>query len=180
MPERKRDFSSSSRQIKILTTGIHIVFRGLKFLFNAEIGGKGHFRSGTTYIKQILDAKPDAVWSPLWGADAVNFIKQALPTGIFDNIVFAFPCAGALEVLVPMGKDMPEGIYVSSRYFFTASNSGMNNRFVKAYYEKYKEYPDYMASETYAGVYFIKAAVERAGTTDTEAIIKAVEYEPLA
>ena len=47
--ERKRDFSSSSRQIKILTTGIHRVFRGLKFLFNAEIGGKGHFRSGTIY-----------------------------------------------------------------------------------------------------------------------------------
>jgi len=48
VPERKRDFSSSSRQIKILTTGIHRVFRGLKFLFNEEIGGKDHFRSGTT------------------------------------------------------------------------------------------------------------------------------------
>jgi branched-chain amino acid transport system substrate-binding protein len=29
-------------------------------------------------------------------------------------------------------------------------------------------------------VYFIKAAAERAGTTDAEAIIKAVEREPLA
>jgi len=134
----------------------------------------------SSYIKQIEDAKPDAVWSPLWGADAVNFIKQALPTGIFGNIAFAFPCAGALEVLVPMGKDMPEGIYVSSRYFFTSPESSMNARFVKAYYEKYKEYPDYMAGETYAGVYFIKAAVERAGSTDTEAIIKAVEREPLS
>ena len=47
MPERKRDFSSSSRQIKILTAGIHRVFRGLKFLFNEEIDEKGHFRSGT-------------------------------------------------------------------------------------------------------------------------------------
>lgn len=134
----------------------------------------------SSYIKQIEETKPDAVWSPLWGADAVNFIKQALPTGIFGNIAFAFPCAGALEVLVPMGKDMPEGIYVSSRYFFTSPESSMNARFVKAYYEKYKEYPDYMAGETYAGVYFIKAAVERAGSTDTEAIIKAVEREPLS
>jgi hypothetical protein len=37
-----------------------------------------------------------------------------------------------------------------------------------------------MAAETYAGVYFIKSAVERAGTTDTEKIIQAVEKEPLA
>ena len=47
LPEPKQDFSSRSRQIKILTTGIHRVFRGLKFLFNAEIGEKDHFRSGT-------------------------------------------------------------------------------------------------------------------------------------
>jgi len=132
------------------------------------------------YIKQIQDAKPDAVWSPLWGADAVNFIRQALPTGLFEKVKFAFPCAGALEVLVPMGKDMPEGIYVSSRYFFTSPDSSMNRDFVKVYYERFKEYPDYMAGETYAGVYFIKAALERAGSVDTEKIIKAVERAPLA
>jgi branched-chain amino acid transport system substrate-binding protein len=135
----------------------------------------------STYIKQIQEAKPDAVWSPLWGAgDAVTFIKQALPTGLFKKVKFAFPCAGALEVLVPMGKDMPEGVYVSSRYFFTTPDSSMNRNFVKSYYERFKEYPDYMAGETYAGIYFIKAALERAGTSNTEDLIKAVEREPLA
>lgn len=151
---------------------------------NVEIVGelfpKFFAKDYSAYIKQIQEAKPDVVWSPLWGQDAVNFIRQALPTGIFKTVKFAFPCAGALEVLVPMGKDMPEGIYVSSRYFFTTPDSSLNRSFVKAYYERYKEYPDYMAGETYAGVYFIKAAVERAGTTDTEKIIAAVDREPLA
>ena len=151
---------------------------------NVEIVGelfpKFFAKDYASYIKQIQEAKPDVVWSPLWGEDAVNFIKQAIPTGIFKTVKFAFPCAGALEVLVPMGKDMPEGIYVSSRYFFTTPDSSLNRNFVKAYYERYKEYPDYMAGETYAGVYFIKAAVERAGTTDTEKVIAAVEREPLA
>lgn len=130
-------------------------------------------------IKKIKEVKPDAVWSPLWGADAVNFIKQAGPE-LFKDVKFAFPCAGALEVLVPMGKNMPDGIYVSSRYFFTSPDSDLNKRFVKAYQKAYKDYPDYMAGETYAAVYFIKAAVERAGTTDTEKVIAAVEKEPLA
>jgi len=145
-----------------------------------ELFPKFFAKDYTSYIKQIQEAKPDVVWSPLWGEDAVNFIKQALPTGLFKEVKFAFPCAGALEVLVPMGKDMPEGIYVSSRYFFTTPDSSLNRSFVKAYQDRYKEYPDYMAGETYAGVYFIKAAVERAGTTDTEEIIKAVDREPLA
>lgn len=132
------------------------------------------------YIKQIEELKPDVVWSPLWGGDAVTFIRQALPTGLFDKVKFAFPVAGALEVLIPLGKEMPEGVYVSSRYFFTSPNSSMNKKFVKDYYDRFKEYPDYMAAETYAGVYFIKSAVERAGTTNSEKIIQAVEKEPLA
>ena len=133
------------------------------------------------YIQKINDVKPDAVWSPLWGAgDAVNFIKQALPTGLFKKTKFAFPCAGALEVLVPMGKDMPEGVYVSSRYFFTSPDSSMNREFVKTYRERFNDYPDYMAGESYAGVLFIKAAAERAGSIDAEKIIAAVEKEPLA
>ena len=134
----------------------------------------------TEFIKKIIDAKPDAVWSPLWGMDAVNFIKQALPAKLFDKIKFAFPDGAALETLAPLGKDMPEGIYVATRYFFLTPDSEANRKFVKAYHDRFKEWPDYMAEETYAGVYFIKAAVERAGTTDAEKVIKAVEREPLA
>ena len=134
----------------------------------------------TEFINKVLETKPDAVWCPLWGGDAVNFIRQALPTGLFEKVKFVFPVAGALEVLVPMGKDMPNGVYVSSRYFFTAPDSSVNRRFVKDYYARFNEYPDYMAGETYAGVYFIKAAVERAATTEAEKVIAAVEKEPLA
>ena len=131
-------------------------------------------------IEEILKAKPDGVWCPLWGQDAVNFIRQAKQFKLFDTIKFAFPVGAALETLVPLGKDTPDGLFMASRYFFTTPDSVENKQFVKRYFEKYKEYPDYMAEETYAGVYFIKAAAERAGATDAEAIIKAVEREPLA
>lgn len=132
------------------------------------------------FIQKIVEAKPDAVWSPLWGNDANNFIKQALPSGLFNTVKFAFPDGAALETLIPLGKDLPQGTYVAARYFFLTPDSDMNRKFVKDYYERFKEYPDYMANETYAGVYFIKAAVERAGTLKADRIIKAVEKEPLA
>ena len=134
----------------------------------------------TPFIQKILEAKPDAVWSPLWGMDAVTFIKQALPLGLFDKIKFAFPDGAALETLIPLGKTMPDGLFVASRYFFLTPDSLVNRSFVKVYRERFKEYPDYMAEETYAGVYFLKAAIERAGSTDTEKVIAAVEKEPLA
>ncbi len=134
----------------------------------------------TPYIKLIMEAKPDAVWAPLWGMDAVNFIKQALPFGLYDTIKFVFPDGAALETLMPLGKKMPEGTFVSARYFFLTPDSDMNRGFVKNYLERFKEYPDYMAEETYAGVYFIKAAAERAGSVEADKVIAAVEREPLA
>jgi len=134
----------------------------------------------TPFIQKIIEAKPDAVWSSLWGNDAVNFITQALPTGVFKSVKFAFTDGAALETLIPLGKSMPDGVYAAARYFFTTPDSPLNRSFVKTYFERFKEYPDYMAEETYAGVYFLKAAMERAGTTETEKVIAAIEKEPLA
>ncbi len=148
--------------------------------FVGELWPKLMEKDFTPFIQKILEAKPDAVWSPLWGMDAVNFIQQGLPMGLFNKIKFAFPDGAALETLMPLGKDMPEGIYVASRYFFLTPNTDKNRQFVKTYMERFKDYPDYMAQETYAGVYFLKAAIERAGTTDTEKLIDSIEKEPLA
>jgi branched-chain amino acid transport system substrate-binding protein len=134
----------------------------------------------SSQIGEIKKAKPEAVWWPLWGQDAVNFIQQAKQAKLFEGIKFAFPVRAALETLVPLGKETPAGLFMASRYFFTTPDSAENRAFVKKYHEKHKEYPDYMAEETYAGVYFIKAAVERARSTDPDAIVKAVEKEPLA
>jgi branched-chain amino acid transport system substrate-binding protein len=134
----------------------------------------------TPFIQKIAEAKPDAVWSSLWGNDAVNFVKQALPTGLFNNVKFAFTDGAALETLVPLGKDMPNGVFVAARYFFLSPDTPLNRNFVKTYLDRFKEYPDYMAQETYAGVYFLKAAIERARTTDPQKVIKAIESEPLA
>lgn len=134
----------------------------------------------TPFIQKIIEAKPDAVWASIWGNDAVNFVRQALPTGVFKSVQFAFTDGAALETLIPLGRSMPDGVFVASRYFFTTPDTPLNRNFVKTYTERFKEYPDYMAQETYAGVYFIKAAVERARTTDNEKVIEAIEREPLA
>ena len=88
----------------------------------------------TPFIQKIIEAKPDAVWSSLWGNDAVNFIKQALPTGLFNTVKFAFTDGAALETLIPLGKGMPDGLFVAARYFFLTPDSPLNRSFVKTYF----------------------------------------------
>jgi hypothetical protein len=66
-PSRNGIFSLSSRRAKILTTGIYLIFRGLKFSPNTEIGENSHFRMDTisgggklvpAKQKGLLKAKP--------------------------------------------------------------------------------------------------------------------------
>jgi len=45
-PLKNIQFCLSPRQVKILTTGIHLVFRGLKFEHNTGIGQNGAFCKG--------------------------------------------------------------------------------------------------------------------------------------
>jgi hypothetical protein len=45
-PLKNVQFCSSSRKAKILTGGIYLIFRGLKFEPDAEIGQKGAFCKG--------------------------------------------------------------------------------------------------------------------------------------
>jgi hypothetical protein len=52
-PLESADFCSSSRKAKILTAGIHKVFRGLKFEPDTEIGQKEAFCKGL-YILALL------------------------------------------------------------------------------------------------------------------------------
>ncbi|BDG60490.1 ABC transporter substrate-binding protein [Caldinitratiruptor microaerophilus] len=130
----------------------------------------------TSHITSILNAQPEAVFSVIWGGDLVTFIRQAKGFGFFDKVkLFVDPVGASLSVLVPLGKDMPENLLVSTRYWFLYPETERNKNFVKAYYERFKEYPDYVAQEGYAALYMYKAAVEKAGTTDADAVVKALE-----
>ena len=58
---------------------------------------------------------------------------------------------------------------------FAANDTAENvQNFVKAYEEKYNATPDQFAADAYDGVYVIKAAIEKAGSTEPQAIIDAM------
>ena len=76
--------------------------------------GESWPRFGTTdftpYISAIMAAKPDAIYSSVWGADWVAWLKQAKPMGFHDKVVELGGEKAQIENLVPGGKDIPEGL----------------------------------------------------------------------
>jgi branched-chain amino acid transport system substrate-binding protein len=135
--------------------------------------GTTDFRS---HINTIMDAQPDGLYSTVWGGDLITFMKQGREAGLFDKVKHAiFPVGAAMDVLEGTGKDMPDGIWISGRYFFLYPDTAMNREFVARFHKRWNHYPAYVSETGYSSIHAFKAAVEKAGSKDTKPVIQALE-----
>jgi len=127
----------------------------------------------TAIISKIRAANPDAlVTSTAGGAPNVTLTKQLRAAGIkslYGNLAVDEGTAKG------MGTDA-EGIYISASYL-TSIASAKNKDFLAAMEKKFGanlKTPNDLSVPEYEGVYLYKAAVEKAKSTDTAAVIKAL------
>lgn len=129
----------------------------------------------TPYVSAILAAKPDVVVSNMWGTDWMNFIKAGKPFGLFEKVPFLAQMGCEWEDGVALGRDMPQGIWAST-------TSGPYHKAVPGVAEytakfkaKYGKLPGSGPFWMLTSLQPLVAAIKKAGTTDTEAVINALE-----
>ncbi|GLS46825.1 substrate-binding protein [Methylobacterium brachythecii] len=127
----------------------------------------------TSIISKLKEAKPDAlVTSTAGGAPNVTLTKQLRGAGVslpFANLAVDEGTAKS------MGKDA-EGVYLSASYV-TGIDSPENKAFLTAMKAKFGEAlrtPNDLSVPQYEAIYLYKAAVEKAGGTDTAKVIEAL------
>src|SRR5690606_6715457 len=73
----------------------------------------------TPFINAVMQAKPDGVMISVWGGDMVNFVRQANNLGFFDQgFEVMFAVGAATEVLAALGPQLPEGVWLGTRYWY--------------------------------------------------------------
>ena len=159
-----------------------------KMVPGAQVVSEGWPKLGTTdftsHITKAIASKPDLLVSSVWGGDYVAMYKQALRYDMFKKMKFASTIAFGVAPHA-IGKDHPEGVIagVHSNYYFNYPPSDrwpLNTQFVKKYYDKWKEYPNFQSEGAYSTLYMLKTAVEKAnklmgGWPDDDAIISQLE-----
>lgn len=134
----------------------------------------------TPFINSVMEAKPQGVLISLWGGDLVNFVRQANNRGFFDQGFTVLMTVGAAtEVLTTLGDQMPEGVWLGTRYWYDAHDNELNKKFVSNYMAKYNTPPSYNAEGAYVAMYAYKQAIEKAGNTDGKAIAAALSGSSL-
>jgi branched-chain amino acid transport system substrate-binding protein len=131
----------------------------------------------TPFITTIIKDKPDVLVTGFWGGDTVAFIKQAIPYGLFDKMLYFQPDAGGnYELMSAMGDELPNGLVLGARHYNNWPDTEANRTFVQNFFKRTGRYPSYAAEGAYAGIYAIAHAVEKVGNPDdSDALVKALE-----
>ena len=128
----------------------------------------------STVINKLRSARPQAVFNTLNGDSNVAFFKQLKDAGIGATDMPVLSVSVAEEEIRGIGAANIAGHLTAWNYYQTTSNPA-NSAFVEAFKKKYgaNRVTDDPIEAGYIGVYLWKAAVEKAGTTEVEAVKRA-------
>jgi branched-chain amino acid transport system substrate-binding protein len=147
---------------------------------DSEILGETWVKMGetefTTPIGAIVRAKPDMLVSVLITGAFQAFAIQSRPYGLFKKPVITVPLVMHTELMRPLGKDFPDGAIGSTKYIQGFLNTPASNAFEKLYLDTTKEkFVPAFAADGYILMWLFAKAIEKAGTTETEAVINALK-----
>ena len=121
-------------------------------------------------VQAIDDAKPDAIFSALFGADLAQFVREGNTRGVFKDRFVVGMLAGEPEYLEPLKDEAPVG-WVVTGYPVNADNPPQNKAFVAAYQKRYHEEPKLGSVVGYLTMKSLAAGIAKAGSTDTEKLV---------
>jgi branched-chain amino acid transport system substrate-binding protein len=133
----------------------------------------GKIEAGAT-VSALDQAKPDGIFNVLFGADLTQFVREGNTRGLFENRTVLSLLTGEPEWLLPLKDEAPEGWTVTG-YPWDQIPDPKHKAFVDAYRAKYKDTPRLGSLLGYMIVHMIRDTIERAGSVETEALIKAFE-----
>jgi branched-chain amino acid transport system substrate-binding protein len=125
------------------------------------------------YILKAIKANPDVLVLLNVGPDTINSTKAAVQYGlkktckIVHALLFEPNIRGA-------GPEVFADDYVAGSWYWKVDNPGAKE-YADKYLKKHGERPHFMAAAVYSATWQYLEAVKRSGTTNPEAVIKALE-----
>jgi len=125
-------------------------------------------------IQALADAKPEAIYNVTFGGDLAKFVREGKLRGFFDNVYVVSLLTGEPEYIDPLKGEAPEGWLVTG-YPWNDIKTPAHVKFVEAYQKKFNDYPRTGSIVGYNTMMSVYHMLKKAGSTDTETMIKAME-----
>ena len=120
----------------------------------------------------IDDAKPDAIFNVLFGADLTKFVREGNTRGVFKDRTVVSLLSGEPEYLDPLGEETPVG-WTATGFPWDKIKTPEYVGFLTAYQKKFNDYPRLGSIVGYTTIKSVAAGLTKANSTDTEKLVEA-------
>ncbi len=120
----------------------------------------------------LADAKPDAIFNVLFGADLSKFVREGNTRGLFQGREVVSVLTGEPEYLDPLKDETPNG-WIVTGYPWYGIQTPEHKAFFLAYHAKYNDYPRLGSVVGYTMIKSIAAGVAKAKSADAEKLVAA-------
>jgi branched-chain amino acid transport system substrate-binding protein len=125
-------------------------------------------------VQALAQANPDAILNVEFGGDLVKFVREGNTRGLFKNRAVVSFLTGEPEYLDALKDEAPTGWIVTGYPWYDIKTPD-HAAFLKAYQDKYKDYPRLGSVVGYETIKAAAAILTKANSTDPEKLIAAAE-----
>ena len=125
-------------------------------------------------VEALKRLEPDAIYNVTFGGDLAKFVREGRLRGLFEGRLMVGLLTGEPEYIDPLKDEAPEGWLVTGYPWYDIETPA-HKAFVDAYQQRWDDYPRIGSVVGYNTMLAIKAMLERAGSTDTEKMVDAME-----
>jgi len=133
----------------------------------------GKVDSGSV-VQALADARPDAIFNVLFGADLSKFVREGNTRGLFKEREVVSVLTGEPEYLDPLKDEAPNG-WVVTGYPWNGIQTTEHKTFLAAYQKKFNDYPRLGSVVGYSEIKSLAAGIAKAKSTETEKLVAAFE-----
>jgi branched-chain amino acid transport system substrate-binding protein len=131
----------------------------------APLGAKDY----SQYFGHIRSARPELLYTSVAGNDTVRLFTQMQDFGVREGLTILGASGTVTSQNIDAIGDAAEG-FITGVGYSTLIDSDENKDFVTRFNEAYGADPDLYGADSYGILFAYKAAVEKAGSTDTATV----------
>lgn len=128
----------------------------------------------TQYFGQLRQAKPEVLYTSVAGNDTVRLLTQMQDFGLLGNLLVVGASGTVTSQNISAIGAAANGFGTGVGYSVQIDTPA-NKKFVDSFKEANKADPDLYGADSYGLIYFYKAAVEKAKSTDTDKVREAMK-----
>jgi branched-chain amino acid transport system substrate-binding protein len=123
-------------------------------------------------VQAIDDAKPDAIFNVLFGADLAKLVREGNTRDVFKDRTVVSLLSGEPEYLDPLKDEAPVG-WIVTGYPWNEITTPAHKAFVDTYQKRWNDYPRLGSIVGYLTMMSVAEGIKKAGSTDTDKLIAA-------